>query len=256
MKKLLITSGCSFSECMSATIDTWPRHLVRELTDYEHKSYAMGSQGNGLISRGVIHSVVEALKTYKPEDILVGVMWSGFSRHDFRCNSSDELHFVQNKVHNGWIENPTQFVNDAHKNWVILNVNWADGVNNLEAETYYKMFYDDIGHSIYSIEHILRVQYFLQKHNIKYFFTDFSDYNLAHKDNIHHDEVNYLYNLIEREHYLPVSSEHRWCYENSKYHHLWPQGWEDMIWIHPNTEMHKEFVDQVIIPWLTEKKYI
>ena len=166
MRKILITSGCSFSECISTHVDTWPRHLHRTLPGYEHKSYAMGSQGNGLISRGIIYGVIEALKTHRPEDILVGVMWSGANRHDFRCHDINELCFVQDKIHNGWIENPTSFVNDADKNWVILNVNWADDGGNLEAETYYKMFHDQIGHSIYSIEHILRVQYFLQKYNI------------------------------------------------------------------------------------------
>ena len=252
MKKILITSGCSFSECISTFVDTWPRHLARLLPNYEHKSYAMGSQGNGLISRSIIYGVVEALKTYNPEDILVGVMWSGSNRHDFRCHDGNELHFVQNKIYDGWIENPTRFVNDSDKNWVILNVNWQ----NLEAKTYYRMFHDQIGHSIYSIEHILRVQYFLQKHNIKYFFTDYSDHNLVLEEDINHSEINYLYNLIERENYLPVSSEHRWCCENSKHLHLWPEGWERTHWIHPKTEMHKEFVDQVIIPWLTERKYI
>ena len=256
MKKILITSGCSFSECISTYVDTWPRHLARLLPNYEHKSYAMGSQGNGLISRGIIYSVVEALKTYKPEDILVGVMWSGSDRHDFRCHDNHELYFVQAKIHGGWIENPTQFVNNANKNWAILNVNWAGDEGNIEAETYYKMFHDSIGHSIYSIEHILRVQYFLQKHKIKYFFSDFSDNNIVLGGHINHPEINYLYNLIEKEYYLPVTSEHRWCYENSKHHDLWPQGWEKMHWIHPKTEMHKEFVDRVIVPWLREKKYI
>ena len=71
MSKILITSGCSFSECISYLAETWPKHLARLLPEYEHNSYAMGSQGNGLISRGIIYGVSQALRTYKPEDIFI-----------------------------------------------------------------------------------------------------------------------------------------------------------------------------------------
>lgn len=255
MSKLLITSGCSFSECITyiAGSSTWPNHL-RDILGYEHKSYAMGSQGNGLISRSIIYGVVEALKTHKPEDILVGVMWSGSNRHDFRCNNPNDLYFVQDKTHNGWIENPTGFVKDAEKNWTILNVNWTDQ-DNVEAETYYRMFHSDIGSSIYSIEHILRTQYFLQRHNIKYFFTDYVDENIVIKKFINHPEINYLYKLIDREYYLPVTSEYTWCKNNTKYSHLWNDQ-TFTYWEHPVGDMHKEFVDQIIYPWLLNKKFV
>jgi hypothetical protein len=115
MTKLLITSGCSFSECISPAVKTWPKHLAKELIDYTHQSYAMGSQGNGLISRGIVYGVNEALKTHSPEDILVGVMWSGTDRHDFRCTNPKLLHFVSDKVNNGWIENPTSFIKTQTK---------------------------------------------------------------------------------------------------------------------------------------------
>ena len=256
MSKLLITSGCSFSECITpnAGKGTWPNHLVKMLPDYQHKSYAMGSQGNGLISRTIIYGVCEALKTYKPEEILVGVMWSGSNRHDFRCHNVNDLQFVQDKVHNGWIQNPTSFVKDSEKNWVILNVNWTDQ-NNVEAETYYRMFHSDIGSSINSIEHILRTQYFLQRHNIRYFFTDYVDYNIVPKHLLNHSEIKYLHDLIDKEYYLPVTSEHTWCIENTKYAHLWNHP--DRTWVeHPKSEMHKEFVEQIIYPWLKQKGYL
>ena len=253
MTKLLITSGCSFSECISTTIDTWPRHLARELTDYEHKSYAMGSQGNGLISRGIIYGVNEALKTHKPEDILVGIMWSGTDRHDFRCTNPNLLKFVSDKVNNGWVENPTKFVEDARKHWVILNYGWADTPNK-EAEYYYRYFYDHVASAIMTIEHILRVQWFLQQRKIKYFFTTYTD-KVFESEYIKHVEVNYLSNMIDFEHFLPVSSEYNWIINNSKYLNMLPNDYKKNNY-HPATEMHKEFVDQVIMPWLSEKKFI
>jgi hypothetical protein len=257
MKRLLITSGCSFSECITyiAGNGTWPRHLAKTLEDHEHVSYAMGSQGNGLISRSIIYGVTKALQTYKPEDILVGVMWSGSNRHDFRCFDNNSLNFVQDSVHNGWVENPTGFVKESTKNWVILNVNWTNQ-NNKEAETYYKMFHDEIGSSIYSIEHILRTQWFLKSKGINYFFTDYVDENIVSDYNIVHPEINYLYTQIDRDFYLPVTSEFSWVINNTQYKHLF--NLEDVKKgpVHPKTEMHKEFVDQVIMPWLKDKSYI
>lgn len=254
MKKILITSGCSFSECISKSIETWPKHLARLLPEYKHKSYAMGSQGNGLISRGIIYGVIRALETYKPEDILVGVMWSGSNRHDFRCFDTKNLNFVQDKVNNGWIENPTGFVEHSTKNWAILNINWTD--SNKEAETYYRMFHDEIGASIYSIEHVLRTHWFLKSKGIKHFFTDFVDNNIVSEYNETHPDIQYLYEQIDRDYYLPVKSEFNWVINNTQYKHLFNQDDIKKGPVHPETEMHKEFVDQVIMPWLKDRSYI
>jgi hypothetical protein len=98
--KQLITSGCSFSECRSH-VGTWPKHLADALPDYAHVSTAMGSQGNGLISRRAIYQVTEALKQTSPEDILVGIMWSGPDRHDFY-----QLGNKQFDNQDGWMETP------------------------------------------------------------------------------------------------------------------------------------------------------
>jgi hypothetical protein len=259
MNKLLITSGCSFSECITpyAGKGTWPNHLIKMLPDYTHISYAMGSQGNGLISRGIIYGVCEALKTYKPEDILVGVMWSGSNRHDFRCENPKDLNFVRDKVHNGWIKNPTSFVKDGQKNWVILNVNWTDQ-DNVEAETHYRMFHSDIGSSIYSIEHILRTQYFLKQHNIRYFFTDYMDDNIVFSGLKNNIEIKYLLDLIDKDQYLPVTSEYSWILDNTKFPHLWTSDDIDKKtkYEHPKYEMHKEFVEQIVYPWIQEKGYL
>jgi general stress protein 26 len=117
------------------------------------------------------------------------------------------------------------------------------------------MFHSDIGSSIYSIEHILRTQYFLKQHNIKYFFTDYIDENIVLNFLKNHPEINYLYNLIDKEHYLPVSSEFDWVLKNTKFHHLWNDP-NHKYWEHPKKEMHKEFVEQVIHPWLENKGYL
>jgi len=253
---MLLTGGCSFSDCNDPKAMTWPVHLYHTLQSAgysEHQSSALSSQGNGLISRGVIYNVIQALKTHQPQDILVGVMWSGSDRHDFRCTDPNLLGFVTKQIKNGWMKNPTGFVKNTEPQWVILNQHWANE-NNPEAEAHYHMFHDDIGASIYSIEHVLRTQWFLQSRSVPYFFSDYIDNNLVAVENLQHDEVKYLYEQIDRSQYLPVTSEYNWVRNNSKLLHLWGQKKKDP-W-HPTTEHHKEFTDQVIMPWLQLKEYL
>lgn len=265
MSKVLITSGCSFTETTELDTNnwkTWPIHLYKILENHGYTKFincAMGSQGNGLISRGIIYNVCKALETYDSEDILVGIMWSSSNRMDYRCTSPDLLSFGNTNT-DGWIENPTSFVDGASKNWVIMNAGWT----NEESQTYYKYFHDFTGSTIYSIEHILRTQYFLQAKGIKYFFTDFTDNNIVDKTSadyaLFQKEIDYLYNLIDFDHYLPVSSEHRWVYENSKtkeefYEKHFFNG-RRASWIHPNREQHKEFVENIVYPHIVSKSLI
>jgi hypothetical protein len=261
MSKILLTSGCSFSECLGM-MKTWPKHLYSALQEYGftgHKSSAMGSQGNGLISRGIVYNVTEALLHYEANDILVGVMWSNSNRSDYRVARTNLLSFGKTNP-DGWIENPTSFVKDADKSWVIMNAGWSHE----EAKVYYKYFFDDVGHTIYSLEHILRVQMFLQQLGIKYFFTNFTDNNIIDYTNVEtmngKKEWIHLEKLIDHNYYLPVSSCHRWLYDNSETKesyrdsHYYNGTWSN--WVHPKEHHHKEFVDKVILPWLIKKQFI
>lgn len=269
MSKILITSGCSFSECSSGPVDletwtelhhaTWPQWLACRLKSHgfhDHVSKAMGSQGNGLISRGTIYAVCQALKTHQPEDILVGVMWSGSSRHDYICENPQWLSFRDNPDPN-WMDNPTGFVDGAEPRWVIMNHDWT----NTEAATYYSKFHSFTGDTIYSLEHILRTQYFLKSKGVNYFFTNFVDNNIVdfHSEDYrkHQDQIDYLYELIDFNNYLPVSSELTWVHENSIYtdseiHQHGPSH----QWLHPESQQHREFSDQVIYPYLLDRGYI
>jgi hypothetical protein len=220
---------------------TWPAQLASILdTEYVHMSTAMGSQGNGLISRRILYRVLEELKTTKAEDMLVGIMWSGPSRHDF---------FHTEKVNFGvithCIENPTKFVKDTPGNWAILNHNWE----NTYARTYYKNFYDVIGSFIYTLEHILRIQWFLKMHNIKYFMATYTG-EVFPAEYMCHLEVNYLYEQIDMSKFLPVVGEYEWCLEHLPNDFIEPEN------NHPSNIQHKVFTEQVIIPFLKEKQYI
>lgn len=240
---ILITSGCSFSECISTWIDTWPRHLARALLGAKHISGAMGSQGNGLISRSIIHHVSRVLTTTPPEDILVGIAWSGPDRYDFYGDGDLFTTLGPNK--DGWMENPTRFNKGAHKKWVILNHNWT----NSYAKQYYSTFHSNIGSMIYSLEHMLRVQWFLESKKVKYFMTTYTADVFSDQCSTHAD-LKHLYELIDHNKFLPVEGIYEWCrdYSNLPFPNLGDK--------HPSTEQHKVFTDNVILPFLKEKEYI
>jgi hypothetical protein len=65
---------------------------------------------------------------------------------------------------------------------------------------------------------------------------------------INHPEVEYLYNQINFDTFLPTEGQFDWC---QKYSNL-----EMPANLHPSTEQNKKFTDEIIIPFLKEKQYI
>lgn len=238
--KMLITSGCSFSDYRHGT---WPNHLDKLLTEHTPNHLGLMSQGNGIISRKLIYKVTELLKKNNADELLVGIMWSGPHRYDYY--NTFYHRDIKNPIDSiDQIENPTGFVNNE-KNWIILNGHW----DNVSCKLYYKFFHDPVFGYVTTMEHILRTQWFLEKHNIKYFMTTYTD-EVFDMSFISNPEVEYLYRQINFDTFLPVSSEYEWCrdFSNIKF----PVDGDK----HPGTEQHKAFTEQVIIPFLKEKQYI
>jgi len=236
-KKILLTSGCSF------TFEkwNWPT-FVAQMMDYELINVGMASQGNGLISKKVIYNIDKLIKTYNSEDIVVGVMWSGVDRNDFYIEDTRSMNNIS-----GWIENPTNVV-DGHKNWEITNHHWMTGKSRL----WYENFHTNIGSMIQTIQNILLVQWYLERHDIKYFMSTFLDifhmegaYNI-----ISHPEVKYLYEMIDFTKFLPVSGCHEWVKQNYKEAGLNPPDLNGYIGMHPTKFGHTKFAEEVIVPHL------
>jgi hypothetical protein len=232
---ILVTGGCSFSDYRARS---WPVQLT-EILSGDPIYTGMSSQGNGMISRKIIYTLSELLKTTDPSDLLVGIMWSGPDRHDFY--TTEDPGFSTNI--DNWLENPTSVVPDSPGNWVILNHNWK----NRFAKEYYSTFYDHIGALVYTYEHILRVQWFLKLHNIKYFMTTYTGEVFANSD---HADTKHLLDQIDTDHFLPVVGEYEWCRDYSGI--TYPDPYDK----HPSEEQHKRFTEQVIIPFLQNKRYV
>ena len=234
--KILITGGCSFAELVSGFVDTWPRHLENNLKNYHHISTGIGSIGNGLISRRVLYQVQKNLQY--ADDMIVGISWSSPNRADFYTNRPPDMgNFTTAK-------NPNSVV-EEYNNWVIMNPWW----NHPMIQNYYTNFHDFTAQLIYSYEHILRLQWFLNQYNIKYFMTTMDGQTVSQRYSLHH-EVKHLYNLIDSSKFLPVTGIYEWCRDFSDLE--FPVKGDN----HPSSQQHGLFTSKIIIPFLKEQGYI
>lgn len=238
MIKLLITSGCSFSQVPSGDL-AWPIPLSKIL-NVDVETHGRGACGNGIISRTIIHAVTNALKTYKPEELLVGIMWSGTERTEFYKPQPD-IEF--NKFYGGTFYSNPQFV-VGHPNYILVTEGWEDELSKM----WYKNFYSKEHGIIIAYEHILRTEWFLKMHNIKYFMTGYSydSYPVPGFKTEEDLEVKFIMEQVDYDNWLSVRNMDDWCRKlGLPYRHK-----DDF---HPSSAMHKRFVDEVIVPHLKMK---
>ena len=232
--KILITSGCSFTNGET----NWPVHL-NKLLNSKLINVGESSQGNALISRKLIYQVDTALKIYKPEEIVIGVIWSSVERSERYIQKSDEFCGVPHLDFN-----PTSVIK-GYPNWRILRHEW---INSPDSKLYYEIYSNLISSMVYSIEHILRVQWYLEKCGIKYFMSTITD--ILHPYLLHHVEISYLYKQIDFSKFLPIEGEYEWVkknYPTNGFNPPLPDGTPD--W-HPNDFGSMKFAESVIFPFL------
>jgi hypothetical protein len=234
MIKHWITGGCSFSELPTA----WPT-LVHQQLGATVRFYptAMGSQGNGLISRKIIWQCQQLLNRHNANEMFVGVMWSGPDRHDFYYR--DDPGFTGNM--HGWRENPTRFVDGGEGAWVIMNPHWQMS----SCQTWYSKFHDDVGAVIYTLEHILRTQWFLKNAGIPYVMSTYMDTVIPAWCQTHPDTA-HLWQMLDRDHFLPITGQYEWCRDCTDIDFQTGDR-------HPVSKHQKLFVDQVMWPFIKEK---
>lgn len=239
-KKLLITSGCSFTNSFYA----WPYQLNKRY-GFDLENTATPSQGNGLISRKLIYKINQISNL---DDVIVGVMWSGIDRTERYIEPSGDFYFKPD----GPIHDKVTSVVPEHKNWRLMMPDW---VKNEDCKLHYEVFNNVISSKVYTIEHILRTQWFLEKHNIKYFMSTYMDI-FKDKNSNNHPDVKYLYDMIDFSKFLPVSGCFEWVLEN------YPKEFREfnkngkIIDHHPTELGQIKFTDEVIIPYLKEKNII
>jgi len=258
--KLLITAGCSFSQVPNRDI-TWPVPLNKAIGG-EVMYLGQGGAGNGIISRKVIYHVTEALKTHKPEELLVGIMWSGCERREiFTEEDIDSYKLYYGPNHESY-SNPVRVASE--RNFHIMNPSWT---NNEFTDNYFKHAHNMYDGLLNTLEHIVRTQWFLQLHNVPYFMTQFHyscldtipwqkpwentkvDSTKKHTISASKD-LSFVFNQIDFNQWLPIDNCHDWCKHESGKDFARPPD------PHPSTEQHEELVKRVILPFLVDKNMI
>jgi hypothetical protein len=102
---------------------------------------------------------------------------------------------------------------------------------------------------ILTLENILRTQWYLEKHNIKYFMTTYMDiFGKYNKNVFEHEEIKYLYEMIDFEKFIPINGCYEWLIKN------YPDiGFDKEInkhTSHPNKKGHTLFSNELIIPFI------
>lgn len=240
--KCLITAGCSFSQVPNADI-TWPVHLRDKLQTENCLFLGQGAAGNGIISRKVIYHTQKMLKSYKPEELLVGIMWSGRDRQEVY---STDQNFPHNKVGIGAeaYRNPVRVVEEY--NFYIMNAHWKDPATT----NYIKNYYDEVGAFLISIEHILRTQWFLKQHKIPYFMCEYSIDCLPRDiEIINHTDISYLLDMIDKRRWIDIDNMWQYALDSGLPFARPPDP-------HPSTEHHLKFVDEKVLPYLQKTGYV
>mgnify|MGYP006155758699 FL=1 len=249
-KQVLITSGCSFTETQAT--ETWPIHLQRMLVDetrfsaHELISLGLGSQGNGLISRKLIHGVHEQLKVKEPKDIIACVMWSGPSRHEQFTTDKRALHLLHHGPNTDkWQIQPTTVTSTLHDGgWILYNAHWKIP----QARNYYRYIYDEVYSQIQTLEHIIRVQNYLKLHNITYTMGVMNASVLKLRE---HSSLDHLYEQIDFDQFFDTSGMFEWTVASR-----FGPGEHELMnkhGGHPTSQQHQKFVQDIILPHLKEK---
>lgn len=245
--KCLITAGCSFSQVPNTDV-TWPVHLNEWLKPEKVYHLGQGAAGNGIISRKVVYTVTEALKTYKPDEILVGIMWSEFDRREIYSNNKLPCYEL---THSGieQYSNPVKVIDE--KKYYLINKHWKDKLTT----DFMCNAYTVEDSLMITLEHILRVQWLLQLHGIKYFMVEF-DYRCLdeypfQKERLKKDtDLAFLYNQIDKDFWLPINNMYEYAKEHSGFDFARPPD------PHPSTEQHKAMVENILVPFLLDKKMV
>jgi hypothetical protein len=202
MAKLIITAGCSFTtgielddyqDHWSVGLESsnliWSYNIKEKLwPDAEFLNVAKSGADNSTITRRTIHYVSEKLSKYKPEDIIVLVMWTGIDRREWRLGNDYKSQKKYNMSETNFLSSTATDANLCIYNNTELkklmkeffNEEWVDfrrdsiidkGMEKILSE-YYKKHVSNENGIYYSLSNINYLHNFLDKHKIKHFNTN------------------------------------------------------------------------------------
>lgn len=245
MTKHFIASGCSFTEYKG-----WPYRLPNHFTDVKLHNTGLSSQGNGHIARKAQYKIFDLLNSgVSPEDIFVGIMWSGPTRMEFFFEEMWE-----DPGTDGWCPNtgnPSHFIPDAEGSWFITNQNWQHPIAKDWNES---RFFNPTACYIRTYELILGTQNYCKSLGIDFFMTQFTR-GVVEESHDKDRNLRWMRETIDWDKWLPVDGCFEWVFLNTT------KPWEVDVPIdidkpcHPTPEQHAEFCEQVVVPVLKQSPW-
>ena len=247
--KIFVTSGIALNNVKNNWQSVCKENLNCELLDLTEEKI-----GNALISRKLIYKVNELIKTHKPEDIIVGVMWTIPDIHERYLSDGKNDSYV------GKSNTDLTSVVDGIKNWRVLD--YDSTTSSEDCDLYFKVFYNWLQSYVLSLEHILRTQWFLKRLGVKYFMTSYLDISNNEENYLKiikklkerrkyslnilsYSEVVYLFDMLQKSTFLPINGMLEWLQEQ------YPnESFEDSEKLIPNQFGHEKFATEMIIPFL------
>jgi hypothetical protein len=249
--RIFVAAGSDLTD----NIDCW-QNICKEKLNFNFHDLTETKISNALISRKLIYKVNELIKSNNPNDIIVGIMWTAPDIHERYVSSDKDYIFLEkSKI-------KLKSVVDNLKNWRVLNYELIQ--SSKDCELYYKIFYNKLQSYVLSFEHVLRTQWYLNKLGIKYFMTtqldflyniknyiqicDFKKLNLNTNYNyeiLSYSEIQYLYNMLNMNNFLPVKGMIEWVQENYS-----NEGFKDSENLILNSFGNEKFITEIILPFL------
>ena len=186
MKKILYVNGCS--HCCGAEISyvgshrtpedlelSWPGQLSKKY-NVIHKNDALSGQGNQSIYSNTVHSILDLLKRYRPEEIFVIIGWSGFERTDYIYEDKRYMFIPGTETGSKSFDHWPSEVKQAFKYW-ILGCDFNNDLMNQTALLYFSM------------------RIFLEKYNVDYYFINTVHPYFMPTKNLLHELDNHSVNM-------------------------------------------------------------
>ena len=260
--KKIITSGCSFTEIRFK--DTWPCVLKSKLPDIDFDFLGLESSGNEIIQKRATLAVTEALEKYKPEEILVIVMWSTHDRKTFYLDYHQAENLIEHwkqdtstfNVAAQFADLKTQFKNPlviekGGDNPMRMRTSLSDGwfsMHNSHNTPFSTLYYNEI-HNLTAginttLENVLFLNMFCEKQNVRVVNTFIMASQIELILSSNHQINKHLAQEFLKLKLIPCIYDYLKSFNDDELFRPDNQ--------HPNWEGHIKYVDNVMIPYVNK----
>ena len=279
----IVTGGCSFSEtrhCVDyhrfgimddyddyqpeSGYKSWALHLEDIIPNSTVYNTAMPGAGNGFISRAVIYKVNEMIEQGKKTDY-VFIQLTACDREEILVSVDDASSETDSNLLCHFIPSLDKGL-DGGINWKLIkngnnNKMWLKHSYGKDSmlKHYYKYYDNDEFSVVKTLEHILRLQWFLKVNDIKYrIFCGWNIFPVLPQMPRYPIEVRHLWTMIDWNNFWfhkKFGGISEWSKDNLPFEERFIT--EDRVQKdgsaldeHPSNKAHKKFAKEIVSKWI------